>query len=194
MHKSILSWTLIIASFLLLQCSSDESEQQNKTQKSDQASETGIALKYSTPDEWVQEKPSSSMRKAQYRWPGVDGAEDAEMAVFFFPGAGGSVKMNLNRWYGQFKQPDGGSTAAKAEEKTIDVDGLDVTVVYVTGTFLKSKSMMMGGPKEEKKNYAMLAAIVETEKAPWFLKATGPQKTIDHWRPEFQEFVKTFHF
>lgn len=72
---------------------------------------------------------------------------------------------------------------------------LSVTIVYATGTYLKSLSpMSMGGPTEELPDYALLAAIVDTDSGPWFFKATGPKKTIDYWRPEFEKFARTFHF
>jgi hypothetical protein len=133
------------------------------------------------------------MRKTQYRLPGREGAGDAEMAVFFFPGTGGSVRANLDRWYGQFEQPDGSETARHAEETKKTVNNLDITIVYVTGTYLQSSSpMMMGGPVEEKPDYAMLAAIAETPGGPWFFKVTGPKKTIDRWRNEFLKFTESF--
>jgi hypothetical protein len=149
-------------------------------------------IDYTAPEGWVSQQPSS-MRKAEFGLPGVEGEQAAELAVFFFPGTGGTVQANLERWYGQFKQPDGSSTKDHAKTQEIDVNGLPVTVVYVTGTYLKSQSpMMMGGPVEEMPNHAMLAAIVETANGPWFFKATGPQKTIDHWRDSFDEFVRSF--
>jgi hypothetical protein len=133
------------------------------------------------------------MRKDQYVLPGIDGAENAELAVFFFPGTGGGVEENLKRWYGQFKQPDGSAMEDHVEREKITVNGLPVTVVYLTGTYLKSMSpMMAGGPTEEFPGYAMLGAIVETADAPWFLKATGPQQTIDRWRASFDTFVQSF--
>jgi len=147
---------------------------------------------YDIPKGWVQEQPSSEMRQAQYRWPGSDKAADAELAVFFFPGTGGSVEANIDRWFGQFLQPDGGSTKEKAEFKQIDVNGLAVTIVHATGTYMKPKSpMMMGGPFDELKDYALLAAIVETSNGPWFFKATGPEKTIARWRSSFDTFTKS---
>ncbi|NUO83178.1 hypothetical protein HUU05_24160 [candidate division KSB1 bacterium] len=147
---------------------------------------------YTAPADWVVQPPSSSMRKAEFRWPGAEGNEDAELAVFFFPGTGGSVQANLDRWYGQFKQADGSATAQRAHTEKVDANGLVVTVTHVTGTYLKSQSpMMMSGPVEEKPNYAMLAAIVETANGPWFFKATGPEATITHWRPSFDAFVKS---
>ena len=149
---------------------------------------------YTAPTGWVEEEPSSQMRSAQFRWPGAEGEEDAVLAVFFFPGTGGSVEANLSRWYRQFKQPDGKLTHELAQTKKATIDDIPVTVAYVTGTFLQSQAnMMMGsGAEEELPDYAMLAAIAETSSGPWFFKATGPQKTIDHWRTSFDDFVKTF--
>jgi len=150
-------------------------------------------LHYTVPDGWVSEQPKSRMRLAQFRLPGQDGAEDAELAVFVFPGTGGSVNANLARWYGQFKQPDGAASEDKADVKKQKVHDLEVTLVYVTGTYLQSTSpMMMGGPVKEVPSSAMFAAIVETGTDPWFFKAVGPQSTIDHWRPSFDALVQSF--
>jgi len=170
-------------------CKSDQSE------SGQSQSETGQKNKitYTIPDGWVSETPKSRMRRAQFRLPGPKTEEYAELAVFVFPGSGGSVNDNLNRWYRQFKQPDGADSEERAEIKKFRVNNLDVTVVYVTGTYLQSPStMMMGGPVKEIPSTAMLAAIVETRTDPWFFKAVGPQDTIDHWRPVFNEFVQSF--
>lgn len=150
-------------------------------------------VSYTAPEGWVAETPASQMRKDQWRLPGVDGAEDGELAVFFFPGTGGSTESNLERWYGQFKQSDDSQTKDKAAVEKKEVNGLPVTVVYVTGIYLKPKSpMAMGGPVDEFPDYAMLAAVAETASGPWFFKATGPVKTINHWRESFDDFVTTF--
>jgi hypothetical protein len=150
-------------------------------------------INYSVPGDWKSVKPKGQMRKAQYKIPGIEGAADGEMAVFVFPGTGGSVRANVDRWIAQFVQPDGSDSKERSEIKSIVVNDLRVTTMYVTGTYFKSSSqMMMGGPKEELPNYAMLAAIVETSKDPWFFKFVGPQKTVDHWRPEFDKFVNSF--
>lgn len=176
---------IFILSSFFLGCSSDKKTETSELQSGE--------LQYTAPAEWIAEAPSSSMRKAQYRLPGADGADAAEMALFHFPGGGGSVEANLNRWYGQFSQPDGSSTAKKAERKQVKTNGLEVTVVYVTGTYLQSNmGMRMGHSTPERTGYAMLAAIIESAEGPWFFKATGPQATIDHWRPAFDAFVKTF--
>src|SRR5436190_23729545 len=70
----------------------------NKTQNIGQTpvSATG-ELKYKTPDGWLTEKPSSSMRVAQYKLPKVEGdSDDAGLVLYFFgSGQGGSVSDNV---------------------------------------------------------------------------------------------------
>lgn len=156
---------------------------------------SGTPLQYNVPNGWIQETPATSMRKAQFELPAAGNADPAELAIFNFPGTGGSVQANLQRWYGQFKQPNGGSTQQMAQTQNLKVNGLQVTVVYVTGTYMQPESpMQMGGATVDKPDYAMLAAIVENDDSPWFVKATGPQSTIDHWRDSFNQFVQSFHF
>src|SRR5262245_24134614 len=61
-----------------------------------------------TPDPgWVVEKPTSAMRKAQYKLPHAEkDSEDASLVVYFFSGQGGGVQANVDRWCQQFEQPD----------------------------------------------------------------------------------------
>jgi len=152
-------------------------------------------LKYTAPEGWITEAPASEMRRAQFRWPGVEGSGDAILAVFYFPGTGGTVEANLNRWYSQFKQSQGSATKMPVERAEKEVNGMKVTLTYVMGTYLQPQNLTtMSGPVEEKPNYAMLAAIVETPQGPWFFKAIGPQKTIDYWRDSFEKFVDTFKY
>ena len=61
------------------------------------------ALIFQAPSEWVSERPSSGMRRAQYRLAREEGdAEDAELTVFYFPGQGGAIQANIDRWVGMF--------------------------------------------------------------------------------------------
>jgi len=181
--------SLFAGLMFLFGCKSD----QNKSDDAQTITVQQNKLDYSVPDGWIKEEPKSRMRLAQFRLPGQNGAGDAELAVFVFPGTGGSVKDNLKRWYGQFKQPNGADSEEKADLKTVTVNGMNVTIVYLTGTYLESASpMMMGGPVKEVPSSAMLAAIAETTSDPWFFKAVGPQSTLDHWRASFDEFVRSF--
>ncbi len=180
---------------LILSCNSDKKSESNQTEALQQKSElpSGEVL-YTVPQGWVSEQPSSSMRRAQFRLPGVNGQDDGVLAVFFFPGTGGSVQSNLSRWYNQFRQPDGKPTQAIAKEEKKTVHGLPVTITFATGIFQKSASMMTnGGQNVELKNYALMGAIVQTNNGPWFFKATGPEKTLSHWKQSFYKFVDSFH-
>ena len=180
----------MIATFL--SCQSEQKPE--TTSQTNQGDLPAGQVEYTVPEGWISEMPSSSMRKAQFKLPGAEGAADGELAVFFFPGTGGAVEANLSRWYNQFKQPGGSPTAALAKSEKRTVNGLPITITYATGTFMKNAGMMMGGahPAEELADYALLAAIAETAGGPWFFKATGPVKTIQHWRPSFDEFVNSF--
>lgn len=184
--------TVILVIPLLIACNH---KKQSETAQLQTSNSSSTPLQYSIPPGWIQETPATSMRKAQFELPGAGDADPAELAIFNFPGTGGTVQANLQRWYGQFKQPDGGSTQAAAQTQSMTVNGVPVTVVYVTGTYMEPASpMQMGGPTVDKPDYAMLAAIVENGDSPWFIKATGPRATIDHWRDAFNQFVQSFHF
>ncbi|MFZ0391121.1 MAG: hypothetical protein WAN36_11740 [Calditrichia bacterium] len=193
MIKYLLICTVLIMSLGIFACDSDtEREGEAEEAAAQQGNLPGGTVVYQAPDGWMKEQPSSSMRRAEYRLPGQEGKEDATLAVFFFPGTGGSVQANLDRWYNQFNQPDGSPTREHVDQQKMEVNGLPVTVVQVNGTFLQGRSMMPNASEEEKENYAMWAAIVETANGPWFFKAVGPQETIEYWQPQFKEFVQTF--
>ena len=53
-------------------------------------------------------------------------------------------------------------------------------------------SMMIDGPKIELKNYALLAAIGDTQMGLWFFKVAAPEKTVEFWQKDFNTFINTF--
>jgi hypothetical protein len=150
------------------------------------------SLVWTAPEGWVEEQPSSGMRLSQYSLAKVEGdAEDALCYVSHFPGTGGSVEQNLTRWYQQFVQPDGRPTESVAKVATAEFNGFKQTTVDVSGTFSQSTTPM--GPQgEDKPNFRMLAGVIETPMGPWFVKLTGPEKTVERWKDSFYEFMKSF--
>lgn len=195
MIKSFFPRCLLAIFFLALatSCSQKQSEhaatQTTVPQNTVQSEHT---LTWQPPEGWQKEQPQSTMRKAQYRLARVDGdPEDATVAIFYFPGQGGSVQANIQRWYGQFKQPDGKSTADIAKVTKTTANGLQQSLIEITGTYL-FKPMMMAPKATEKPNFKMLGGIVETPGGPWFVKLVGPKKTIDKWQDSFYDFMKTF--
>jgi hypothetical protein len=149
-------------------------------------------LTWTAPEGWTNEEPSSGMRLAQYRLSKAEGDdEDAACYVSHFAGTGGSVEANLNRWYEQFVQPDARSSAAVAKVNKAKHHGFQQTTVDLSGTFRQSTTPM-GPVSEEKPNFRMLGAVIETPLGPWFVKLIGPERTVARWEKSFYEFMKTF--
>jgi len=134
------------------------------------------------------------MRKAQYKLPRAEGdMEDGELVVFYFgEGQGGSVEANVQRWIGQFKKADGSPAGDVARRTTKEVRGIKVTIVDVSGTYTGGGPMMSSG--DPKPSYRMLAAVAETRGGPWFVKLTGPTRTVTRWEPGFQEFLDSMRY
>jgi len=148
-------------------------------------------LKFTAPSDWVSEQPTSSMRQAQYRLTKAQGdPEDAEVVVYYFQGGGGGVQANIDRWIGQFTKADGSPATDAAKTSKREVHGIPLTVVDVSGTYAAGMGPMMQETKS-KPNFRMLAAVAEAPSGPWFIKFTGPAKTVAKWEPSFQNFLDT---
>jgi hypothetical protein len=123
------------------------------------------------------------MRVATYTVPSGGNAADAECAVFHFgSGQGGDVKSNIDRWVGQFENP-----SAPVEE-TKEINGLKVTTVSTSGTYLApSGPMMQSAGKME--NFMLLGAIVEGPQGSVFFKMTGPSATVESAKNDFNALL-----
>jgi hypothetical protein len=145
-------------------------------------------LRYAVQTDWVRVPAPSDMRAAQYRVPGAEG-KDAELVLFFFgKGQGGDAEANLERWYGQFTQPDGSASRDKAVVTIRTVNALKVTAVDLSGTYT---AMGRGGPSQAATDQRMVAAVVEGEGGPWFLRLVGPTETIVAAKPAFDELLRS---
>lgn len=148
-------------------------------------------LTFTAPPGWVAQPPASANRKAQYRLPRVAGdAEDGEVVVYHFPGGGGTPKDNVDRWIGQFTGPGGRPAAGAAKTTQTSVNGVPLTWVDVRGAYSGSMASMRQG-ENPKEGFRMLAVIAETGNGPWFVKFTGPEKTVAHWESSFRSFVNS---
>ena len=148
-------------------------------------------LTFITPDGWKSTPPSSSMRVAELTLPRAAGdSEDAQLVVYYFGGSGGSVDANITRWIGQMQQTDGrpSSTAARKEART--VNGLSVSLVDVSGTYVAEISPG-ATERNNKPNFRLRAGVVQTAKGPYFIKLTGPSKTVARWDAAFNQFISS---
>ncbi len=130
-------------------------------------------LKYDVPAGWISKKPTSSMRVADFDLPKVAGdTEDATTTIFFFGAQqGGSVQANMDRWIGQLSQPDGKPSKGVAKTSTLTSHGLKVSIVDVSGTY-----------------------VVETPGGNYYVKLTGPAKTVGKWEPSYMALLKSLRF
>jgi hypothetical protein len=135
---------------------------------------------------WIVATPTSNMRVAQFVLPGSAG--DAELVVYFFGERGGSLEANLERWAGQFEQPDGGASHERMLRSDREVAGLIVTVVDLSGTYVAETSPG-SGEHVNKPLWRMLAAVIEAPEGPYYAKLTGPAVTVAHWEDSFERFL-----
>jgi hypothetical protein len=137
---------------------------------------------WEAPSAWQSMPNPNAMRKATYKIPRAAGdAEDAELTV---SAAAGGVDANVKRWAGQF-----GDATPKTEKK--QVNGLDVTVVEIRGTFAGG-GPMMGAPQTSKEKQMLLGAVVDAGDRQHFFKLTGPEKTVTAARSDFDKLVASF--
>jgi hypothetical protein len=152
-------------------------------------------LRSKAPDGWTAEKPTSDMRVAQYKLPKVAGdGEDALLVVYYFgEGQGGSPQANIDRWINQIKQPDGAPSKERAKTETLTVNGLQVSTVDVLGNYSGGMSPD-SAPVDSKSIYRLRAAIIDTPKGSYFVKLTGPEKTVGHWDQAYRDYLNSFEF
>jgi len=149
-------------------------------------------LTFSIPDGWHQSAGSSAMRVTELTLPRAEGdSEDAHLIVYYFGGQGGSVDANIQRWVGQMQQPDGKPSAATAKKQTRTVGGLTVTLVDVSGTYV-ADTTPGSGTRQNKPHFRLRAGVVETSNGPYFIKLTGPEKTVTRWERAYDQFVGSF--
>jgi hypothetical protein len=155
---------------------------------------TAADLRFTIPDGWQKVATTSSMRVADFSLPRADGdTEDAELVLYFFGGGGGSVDANIERWVGQMQQPDGRASTTVAKKEARTVNGLDVTLLDVSGTY--TAEMAPGASERHNKTgFRLRAAVITTPGGPYYIKLTGPQKTITKWDQAFDAFVRSLHF
>jgi hypothetical protein len=135
------------------------------------------------PKDWKFKKPAISFIAYEYTVPASK--DDKTDGRFTVSSAGGSVEQNIDRWYGQFSQDDGGDTKKRAKTEKKTISGRPVHFVDVRGTY---KDLRPGTSPQ--KDYRLLGAIVETDDGNLFLKLVGPQRTLADHEKAFRQMVE----
>ncbi|HEV3003335.1 MAG TPA: hypothetical protein VGX78_02695 [Pirellulales bacterium] len=143
------------------------------------------------PEGWLRKKPATRIVEHEFQVPASDGDERPGRVTV--TGAGGSVEDNINRWIGQFSQPDKSSTNEKTKREKLTVAGQEITLIDVSGTYDDRPPAAAGGIKRE--NYRMLAAIVVTKQGEkktgnYFVKFVGPSQTVEDHAEGFKKMIE----
>jgi hypothetical protein len=135
--------------------------------------ETGLSI--TAPANWERKQPTSRIVEHEFAIPAAAGEDlPGRMTVM---GAGGTVEANIERWVGQFSQPDSSPTKPKVDQRTIA--GQKVSVVDIAGTYKDSPGPFSGKPAVDRPDFRMLAAVISTEKdGNYFVKFYGPRGTV----------------
>jgi len=145
-------------------------------------------LAFTAPKEWTSKKPATRIVDVEFEIPAAEGDErPGRMTVM---GAGGSVKDNIDRWFGQFTQTDGKKTADVAKVEKISISNQEVHYVDVAGDFDDKPGPFVPGVKRS--NYRMLAAIVvNKDLGQYFLKFYGPKETVAKNEKAFKTMLES---
>jgi hypothetical protein len=155
-------------------------------------------LKSKAPADWKPQEISEQARRFrayQFLIPKADGdAHDAELVVFYFgQGSGGSAADNVKRWKGMFQPPEGKTIDDVSKVEKMKVSDVDVTLLDVHGTYLyKAQPFNPDAKVDKRPHYRMLGVIFESKNGPYFMRLTGPAKTVDKHKKEFDHWLKAF--
>jgi len=131
-------------------------------------------LEMTTPEGWIKKQPRVGIIAYEFAVPAAKGDKnDGRMTVMV---AGGGIDANVRRWYGQFNQPDGGNTEDVASVEKKKIAGHHVHLIDIAGTYLDRRGPV--APAVARKNYRMMAAIIETKQGNFFVKFYGPARTV----------------
>lgn len=146
-------------------------------------------IKLQAPGEWEVKRPRTRIVQYEFAAPAAKG--DKIPARITIMGAGGGVDANVNRWMGQFTQPDGKSTKERTKVDKKKLEGGELHVVDIKGTFLdKQGGPFAPGPTVKRPDYRMLGAIIVTPKlGQYFVKMYGPKATVDAQEKAFKKMV-----
>lgn len=148
----------------------------------------GAALQMLVPAGWKTVAPASSMIELECSIPGEKEEDTPGRMTGML--AGGSVEQNVERWYGQFQQPDGTETKDVAKLEEAEVAGLKIHTVDISGTYLDGMGPM--SPKVERENYRMLASIIEMEDGgSYFIKFYGPKDLVEKQAEAFKAMIQS---
>ncbi len=186
MRKTMSTFSLLAFAFCCFAGLSADAQEASKIELADGK------IVMTAPDTWKKVQPKSNIVQYEFSAP-ANAKEGDETARITIMGAGGSVEANIDRWYGQFEQPDGKATKDKAKTEKFEAAGQTVHWVDINGNF---KDTMGGGPFAGGKtvireNHRMLGAIIVTKDGGnYFVKITGGKDVLEKLSEGFKKSLK----
>ncbi|MFO0969838.1 MAG: hypothetical protein U0793_30140 [Gemmataceae bacterium] len=140
------------------------------------------SLTLTAPKGWPRKAPRSTFIQAEYVLPRADGdSQDGRLTLSV---AGGSIEDNIARWKDQF-----GGAPEKAREEKIDVKGVGVMTVDLSGVYNDQAGPF--APAVKRPGYRMIAAIVPLGDQLHFVKAVGPARTMEAQADKINAFIRS---
>jgi hypothetical protein len=140
------------------------------------------AVTLTVPKGWGRKQARSSFIQAEFMLRRAEGDDaDGRLTV---SEAGGSIEANIERWQGQF----GGATD-NSHQEVIDVNGIKVTLVDLSGDYLDQPGPF--APAVKRSGYRMVAGIIPVNGQLHFVKAVGPHKTIQAHAEAIRAFIRS---
>ncbi len=139
------------------------------------------------PEGW-KEKPSvSGMRAAEFQLP--EGSGQAEVVVYYFGQSGaGGVQANIDRWVGQFTQPDGKPSKDVAKVEKATFAGQEADLVTVSGNYA-SRPTPGSTEAVNKPDQTLQAAIVPSPNGPYYFRLLGDKAAVEAQAGKFRELL-----
>jgi len=142
------------------------------------------------PETWKQKPLRSRIIELEYAVAPVKGDENAGRLTAMV--SGGTIKMNVDRWIGQFAQADGKKTSEVAKVSEKKLKDMKVTVVDIPGNFKESIGPPIRRQTVDRIDYRMLGAIVQAKpfgNRAYFIKLYGPKKTMASAEKPFMAMI-----
>ena len=103
------------------------------------------------------------------------------------------MEANIERWLAQMQQPDGRPSKPLATRESRTVNGLSVSLVDVSGTYV-AETAPGSAERHNSPNFRLRAGVVQTPGGPYFIKLTGPAKTVAAQSQAFDRFVASLAY
>ena len=148
-------------------------------------------LSATAPVEWKAEKVANRLRSHQFKL--VSPMKDfAHAEVIVMPESNPDPMKSFPRWKESFVPPDGKTLDDISKVSKFEVNGLNVHVLDVTGSWKYKERPFDPSSKEVlKPEYRVIWAIVIAGDDATHLRLSGPMTVVEKFQPEFEKWIKS---